>query len=504
MKTHHLSQFKFRIGIPRLFPAVWLVAVIIAFKMAHGNWVNDNFKVQVNAIAVSGDNIFAGVANRLVNSSDEGKSWTEKLRGQLLISSLVVNRNNIYVATYDSIYLSTNFGREWSIISNGLTPTIPVWALAVNGNQVFAGTPAGIYLHTNNGAGWTSINNGLPTGTNVFSFAVAGNNTFAGCDIGTFVLTNNSTSWTEVLKGVGSGCFVVFNKSTIIAGIGPMGGIMRSTDTGKTWTIIAKGLPTPNIYVRSLAVDRGLIFAGTTVGSFFLSADNGSSWEPIDKTIPSGDQVLSIGVSDSNIFAGTMGGIWKRPLTEIVPFTNLKLFRIGLFHNTYMGNDYNFLCDSIPGAVWFDLYANDIQIMHDSGYSAWGRGVDVADQLDKMSGQHLKNGDTVTCYLVARSNTNRILAISHYVRITIDLNVNVEKNEGKIITSQLRISGLSIDCSSLKGKVRVSLYSLRGEKLFSQEGFAIKTRVPDRIPRGIYTVEIAGSFGKKSGVVMKR
>jgi len=54
-----------------------------------------------------------------------------------------------------------------------------VYSFAVSGTNIFAGTGVGVLLSTNNGRNWTQVNNGL-TCTYVNALAVSGTNIFAG------------------------------------------------------------------------------------------------------------------------------------------------------------------------------------------------------------------------------------------------------------------------------------------------------------------------------------
>jgi len=53
------------------------------------------------------------------------------------------------------VYVSTDNGKSWTAIRNGLTD-FSVNAIIFSGSYLFAGTRhSGIFLSTNNGASWT-------------------------------------------------------------------------------------------------------------------------------------------------------------------------------------------------------------------------------------------------------------------------------------------------------------------------------------------------------------
>jgi photosystem II stability/assembly factor-like uncharacterized protein len=87
-------------------------------------------------------------------------------------------------------------------------------------------------------------------------------------------------------------------------------GIYASTDDGINWTAYSNGLPNLTI-VTSLAIcplnktGNSNLFAGTNTG-IYLSKNNGLNWTPFNNGLTN-SEVLSLVVSDTNIFAGTNG-----------------------------------------------------------------------------------------------------------------------------------------------------------------------------------------------------
>ena len=63
--------------------------------------------------------------------------------------------------------------------------------------------------------------------------------------------------------------------------------IYRTRDGGKSWTLLAKGIPAGSYVnvVREDPVRRGLLYAGTETG-VFVSFDDGDNWQPLQRNLP--------------------------------------------------------------------------------------------------------------------------------------------------------------------------------------------------------------------------
>jgi hypothetical protein len=231
----------------------------------------------VRALTTCGPNIFAGTQSGVFRSTDNGTSWTAASKGLTNgdVNSLAVSGTNLF-AGGSGVFLSTDSGIDWT--ANGLT-NFSVLCFAVSGLNLFAGTyPGGVFLSTNNGTSWAAVNTGV-TNTYVVALAVSGTNLFAAI----------ASIW-------GSG-----------------GGVFLSTDNGTSWTVT--GLINHNVY--SFAVRGPNIFAGTTDAGVFLSTNNGTSWTAVNTGLTT-TLVYALVVSDTNLFAGTNCGAWRRPLSDML------------------------------------------------------------------------------------------------------------------------------------------------------------------------------------------
>ncbi|MCX6141885.1 MAG: choice-of-anchor D domain-containing protein [Ignavibacteriales bacterium] len=138
----------------------------------------------VNALAVSGTNLFAGIADvgspggngGVFRSTNNGTSWIPTSLMNANINALTVFGANLFAGTNGGLFRSTDNGTTWtSVLASG------VRCLIVNGRDLFAHSLSDVVRSTNNGTSWTAVNTGL-TGNYSISLAVSGTTLFAAGD----------------------------------------------------------------------------------------------------------------------------------------------------------------------------------------------------------------------------------------------------------------------------------------------------------------------------------
>ena len=99
--------------------------------------------------------------------------------------------------------------------------------------------------------------------------------------------------------------------------------LYKTTDYGKTWTLITKGIPS-NYYTRAIRSDKtrkGLLYAGTEWG-MYLSFDDGQNWSPFQLNLPV-TSIRDLHVRDNDLIAATHGrSFWM--IDDLTPLHQLS------------------------------------------------------------------------------------------------------------------------------------------------------------------------------------
>ena len=279
-----------RRSILSLYAGFILTILFTSTNLLYAQWVQTNGPKTgvVGSLAVIGTNLFAGTTNGVFLSTDYGTNWSAVDSGltNLYINALTISPNgtggtNLFVGTIGGVFLSTNNGISWTA-ATGLQ--FPVTSFLVSGTNLFAGTNGeGVYLSTNYGTSWTAVNSGL-----------MGSNRYVFC----FTVSLNETGGTNVF-------------------VGTVGGVCLSTNNGISWTPIDSGL-TP-YRINTLLASGTNLFAGSGTNGVYLSTNNGTSWTAVNSGLNS-LSVQSLVIIGDTLFAGTgtSGGVWIRPLSDMI------------------------------------------------------------------------------------------------------------------------------------------------------------------------------------------
>lgn len=265
-------------------------------------------------------------------SLDSGGLWTNENYGlaahAITIAVHPTQPSTLYAGTTLGVYRSTNGGRNWSPINNG------IGEIFVRDLIIDPVTPATIYAlgnsNTNNNGVWKSSDGGnswnlRTTGmTSPFltCFAidpVSPNILYAGFLGGPgsqiYKTTNGADNWAPVgNQAVGTPVSVVVdpnNHTTVyVADSSSAGGVFRSIDSGGTWVPV--GLNDTGAHATFVSVSphmTGLLFTLTNNG-MFKSVNSGDNWTNV--TVPTSGKIVFDPISPTTIFLlSTNDGVFR-------------------------------------------------------------------------------------------------------------------------------------------------------------------------------------------------
>ena len=219
-----------------------------------GNTVADNI---VNTLFVANGVVYAGTANGVIYSKNNGKSWVRKniLTGSRsnFITSLYVTNNKIYVGTKRGLFV---FFKGWKIVkhytyNNGM-PTDIINDIYVQNRNIYVATPVALAISHDAGKSWHSY---YPTSniiSNIFTTVSGGGGVvYAGTVNGLYVSLNNGQNWKHYAKagGLGSNMIYAISVSNGVPYVGTAAGLAISLTYGSHWHLIPRLSPVSAIYV---------------------------------------------------------------------------------------------------------------------------------------------------------------------------------------------------------------------------------------------------------------
>jgi photosystem II stability/assembly factor-like uncharacterized protein len=167
-------------------------------------------------------------------------------------------------------------------------------------------------------------------------FETAKGTVFIVCDRGRglFRSTDNGKNWKEVTRGVWK---MVESNGVLMAN--SINGVIRSTNDGETWeTVISEG----GVGIDIAPIDGG--FAGITFNTrsdtrrVRTSYDGGKNWQTIDADLPPSMKISSIIQVGDDFFCGHPNGIYRsrdkgKTWQMILPSIENKVFNLSVSGN---------------------------------------------------------------------------------------------------------------------------------------------------------------------------
>ena len=281
------------------------------------------------------DMLLAGTNDAIYRSLDAGETWERmppSANSPTKVESLAIDprdANTIYAGTWYLPYKTTDGGNSWNIVKNGIIDDSDVFAIDIdhrNPDHIIASACSGIYETKNAGEQWHKVQ-GIPSQSRrtraIMQHPSVQGLVFAGTTEGFWRSTNGGDSWmltTSRKLEINSIAVHPSNPQTVYIGTNNYG-VMVSHDAGKTFVPTNGGYS--GRFANFILPDREqphriyatTINTATGGGFFFISDDNGETWQPSMRNMP--DRLISLNSimqddRDANlIYLGTNSGLYR-------------------------------------------------------------------------------------------------------------------------------------------------------------------------------------------------
>jgi photosystem II stability/assembly factor-like uncharacterized protein len=307
---------------------IWIVLLTGSLE---AQWVHTSFRGNPDAqqFLVSDGYLFAVPQGDVAvhRSSDDGLHWVELTKGLNLtdggVKSLAKIGNYLFASVWTpyawtdttGIFYSTDNGDSWQRVPGIGGYLEEITTLFACDSYLFA-IGSGFYRSTNNGEDWSPLAGGV--NSSVERITSIGHTLFAeaqGKHGGVWRSNDTGTTWQPADSGVSTAFnfgFEACGSELFLAS----DNFYRSLDSGRHWLeIFSDALNGVGYELQLFAVSGDTIFGGSNYRGIYMSIDSGSSWSALNDTMAS-ERIETLLVHDGYLFAGTMDGVWRRPLSD--------------------------------------------------------------------------------------------------------------------------------------------------------------------------------------------
>ena len=307
---------------------------ISVYKLAAGAtvWTPVNIEIPLGKfripIAEHAGTLYIISGDALFTSTDNGETWNalgtvpEGSISDLIVIDAAEGDNSqartaMYLAIWEKgIFRSTDTGKQWTPLNNGLTDR-KNYKLTAVGNTVFAGTDKGLYRL--NSDAWEQVS--VDTSRSVLALEVSGDDLYVGTgrEVEMHMRVDDSRkgkifrssdlgeSWIEITPRDERGRFMaltginisVIGETILVRGIK----LFSSTDGGRIWM----DLGTEINYTTFVARDENTFYK-TGIYGMHRTIDGGESWHPfMDGMV--GTNILDLVALNDRLYVHTGKGI---------------------------------------------------------------------------------------------------------------------------------------------------------------------------------------------------
>lgn len=279
------------------------------------------------------DMLLAGGVSGLWISMNSGDDWKkiDSPTAPVKVNSLAIDPNDtniIYAGTWWRAYKTTDGGKNWRLIKDGMIDDSDVFAIEIdqrNPDHVVSSACSGIYASLDKGEKWAKIN-GIP-GTSrrtrdILLHPSVPGTIYAATTQGFWMTTDNGKTWAlTTLRQLEINSINVHPDEPNRVFIGTNNnGVMVSNDGGKNFVQANGNFSSRLTYSITPDIEQSNRLYATTIntatggGAIFVSNDSGATWVPSMKNLPSSvtpQTILQDRKTPNTIYLATTLGIFR-------------------------------------------------------------------------------------------------------------------------------------------------------------------------------------------------
>jgi photosystem II stability/assembly factor-like uncharacterized protein len=277
--------------------------------------------------------ITVGTTRGVWISKNSGASWEniDSKTAPVNVDSMAIdprNVNTMYAGTWWRAYKTTDAGKNWRLIKDGMIDDSDVFAVNIdprNADHIIASACSGIYESTNAGEKWAKIQ-GIPSQSrrtrDIMQHPTIAGTIYAATTEGFWMSTNGGKAWSLTTRRdleINSIAVHPDEPNRVFIGTNNYG-VMVSNDGGRNFAPTNDSFSSRFAYsvvADSKTPDRLYATTQNTAtggGFFFYSSDRGKTWTPA-KNLDSGRVVPFATLQDTTnpslLYLGTNIGIFK-------------------------------------------------------------------------------------------------------------------------------------------------------------------------------------------------
>lgn len=321
-------------------------------------------------VATPAGDVYAGTGAGVAHSRDGGETWTafgHELAHHRIFSLAVDHAGSVFAGSYDGVWVSRTGDATWVAVDTGLAAGEAFSVFADDRVGTWAGAKTGAIRSLDGGATWTPADAGAK-GSNAYAFLIDdGGTLLAATDDGVRMLTESPAGlrWT----GVGLAGRRVFSLLDLGVGgllAGTLGDGLHLRHEGSWQRVSESDLPPLVFDLRrstlsgDLLAATGVVVAGIKTGGIYRSTDDGRTWtmaahEPITvyRIVEATNDVLFAGAQRSCILRSADGGTtWSASTPAGLVDSKMYCLAIDQSDRLYLGTGARLLRSTDSGESW--------------------------------------------------------------------------------------------------------------------------------------------------------